>query len=464
MQHRALTSIIAIFVLCAATLLYTKLYESEPFVEQVAHSMVGSVWYKIEQSGTHTGFMHSSVEFNAKNLWELNTLTVFQPLGGQPTKITQRLTFANSGRYELTSAHYIRSAENNATGIQVALIEEKYVGTLTRQKNVEPLSLEWQFGLKDQLALEVQLRKAAAKLGTIFTTQYINFEKLSIGENKRTLVGRNDDGYIFENSQEGSTSTTYLDPDMLVISSTISNVFNVNRSTEEQATSVNPLIKPIDDRHFSKHSIPLDERIEKHEDLARLTLGLTARGKISLKELNLPLTLTHTKPSDISSSDGNVISAFTQSSLRIPTGNEKITHILASMDKPISIAALVTATNQQLTYADNQPAGSVLAALNLGQGECTDFADLFTTLARASGLPARTVFGIAYSNGDQPSFMFHAWNEILADGQWQGVDPTWNQTRLDATHIKLSDDLNAALLFASYTKEVSFNILERAYF
>jgi transglutaminase-like putative cysteine protease len=60
--------------------------------------------------------------------------------------------------------------------------------------------------------------------------------------------------------------------------------------------------------------------------------------------------------------------------------------------------------------------------------------------------------------------MFHAWNEVLANGQWQGVDPTWNQVRLDATHIKLSDDLGAALLFASYTKEVRFKVLEQSYF
>ena len=467
MQFRALTSIIAIFVLCAATFLYTKLYESKPLVEQIAHSMIGSAWYKIEQSGTHTGFMHSSVEFTDEDLWELHTLTVFQPLGGQPTKITQRLTFASSGEYELTSARYTRTAENNATGIQVDLIEEKYVGTLMRQNNIEPLRLDWQFSLRDQLALETQLHTGNAKPGTILTTQFVNFENLSIGENKRSLLSRNDDGFIFENFQEGSTSTTYLDPNMLTISSTISNVFNVNRSTEALATTVNPLIKPIDGWPIFEHSIPLDERLEEHENLKHLILGLTASGQISLQDLNLPQTLAATKPGELPSSDrsgARDISTFTQSSLRIPTANKKITSILESMDKPISIAALVTAVNQQLTYADNQPAGSVIAALNLGQGECTDFADLFTTLARAAGLPARTVFGIAYNNADQPSFMFHAWNEVLAEGQWQGVDPTWNQVRLDATHIKLSDDLSAALLFASHTNEVRFRILERSYF
>ena len=461
MQYRILTPIIVIFVLGAATFLSTTRYESKPVIERVAHSMAGSTWYKIEQSGTHTGFMHSSIELSGKDLWELNTLMVFQPIGGEPTKIIQRLSFASSGQYQLTSAHYTRTADNTTTGIQLNLVDEQYVGNLKRQNSVEPLRLNWQFSLKDQLSLETQLLKGNAELGTTFTTQFINFENLSIGENKRSLLSSSNKGFIFENSQEGSTSTTFLDQNMLVISSTFSNVFNINHSTEAQATDVNPLIKPLADWPTSEHLIPLDVRLKRHQNLKHLTLGLTANGQTSLTDLNLPQTLAHTQPEGFSSSD---VSTFTQGSLRIPKANEKIKRILESMNKPISIAALVATANRQLVYADNQPAGSVLTALTLGQGECTDFADLFTTLARTAGIPARTVFGIAYNNADQPGFMFHAWNEVLANGQWQGVDPTWNQVRLDATHIKLSDDLSAALLSASYMKEVSFKVLEQSYF
>lgn len=461
MQYRVLTPIIAIFVLGAAMFLSTTLYKSKPVVEQVAHSMAGSTWYKIEQSGTHIGFMHSSIKLSGKDLWELNTLMVFQPIGGKPTKIIQRLSFASSGQYQLTSAHYTRTTKNTVTGITVDLVDKHYVGTLKRKNTVEPLRLDWQFSLKDQLSLEIQLNKIKGEPGTIFTTQFINFENLSIGENKRSLLSSNNEGFIFENSREGSTSTIFLDPNMLVISSTFFNVFSVNRSTEAQATDVNPLIKPVADWRTSEHFIPLDVRLKRHQNLKSLTLGLTANGQASLRDLNLPKTLTHTQPEAFSNSDGIT---FTQRSLRIPKANEKINRILESMSKPISIAALVARANRQLVYTDNQPAGSVLAALTLGQGECTDFADLFTTLARTAGMPARTVFGIAYNNADQPGFMFHAWNEVLADGQWQGVDPTWNQVRLDATHIKLSDDLSAALLFASSKKEVSFTVFEQSYF
>jgi len=85
--------------------------------------------------------------------------------------------------------------------------------------------------------------------------------------------------------------------------------------------------------------------------------------------------------------------------------------------------------------------------LDRGYGECTDFADLFTALARASGLSARTVVGLAYQDTEPYGFAFHAWNEARVDGEWQVIDPTWNQRFADATHLALSDQELANLKF-----------------
>ena len=60
--------------------------------------------------------------------------------------------------------------------------------------------------------------------------------------------------------------------------------------------------------------------------------------------------------------------------------------------------------------------------------------------------------------------MFHAWNEIYTDGQWQAVDPTWNQTTVDATHIPLSDTQAAMMMLANNTGEISFSVLATEYF
>ncbi len=50
------------------------------------------------------------------------------------------------------------------------------------------------------------------------------------------------------------------------------------------------------------------------------------------------------------------------------------------------------------------------------------------------------------------------------DGVWQAVDPTWNQTTVDATHIPLSDAQAALMMLANNTGSISFSVLETAYF
>ena len=91
------------------------------------------------------------------------------------------------------------------------------------------------------------------------------------------------------------------------------------------------------------------------------------------------------------------------------------------------------------------PQRTVLETISERSGDCTEFADMLTTLARAAGLPAQTVMGLAYSERSEASLAFHAWNEVWVDGDWHAVDPTWNQLRADATHIPLPDN-QAALL------------------
>ena len=98
----------------------------------------------------------------------------------------------------------------------------------------------------------------------------------------------------------------------------------------------------------------------------------------------------------------------------------------------------------------------MLASLKKGRGECVDFADLFTTLARTEGIASRTVYGIAYSALPSPGFRFHAWNEILHNDQWHSVDPTWNQSVADATLIPLGDQSLAALAKAMQIETIAF--------
>ena len=75
---------------------------------------------------------------------------------------------------------------------------------------------------------------------------------------------------------------------------------------------------------------------------------------------------------------------------------------------------------------------NALGVLETRKGDCNEHTVLFNALARASGIPAKTVVGVVYLRG---SFYYHAWSEIWL-GSWVSLDPVLNQFPADVTHIK----------------------------
>jgi transglutaminase superfamily protein len=79
---------------------------------------------------------------------------------------------------------------------------------------------------------------------------------------------------------------------------------------------------------------------------------------------------------------------------------------------------------------------SALDVLDARRGECQGHAYLYAALMRALDVPTRVVNGLVYS-AEYQGFLYHSWAESLVDGGWRAVDPTFNQSRADATHIAL---------------------------
>ncbi|MEM9440638.1 MAG: transglutaminase domain-containing protein [Pseudomonadota bacterium] len=91
---------------------------------------------------------------------------------------------------------------------------------------------------------------------------------------------------------------------------------------------------------------------------------------------------------------------------------------------------------------------SVFDILDNRTGDCTEHSQLFVTLARAAGLAAREVSGFVYGGNDQtPSLGGHAWVEVLIDGRWIGMDPTWEEVRLNKSHVQTRGMLVPSLAF-----------------
>ncbi|MEW6125811.1 MAG: transglutaminase domain-containing protein [Acidobacteriota bacterium] len=88
--------------------------------------------------------------------------------------------------------------------------------------------------------------------------------------------------------------------------------------------------------------------------------------------------------------------------------------------------------NLKWRRVDVADAAQTLATL---EADCLEFSELYIAMARALGLPARMVTGLAHSGG---SFGGHAWVEVYA-GEWIELDPTWGTHYVDATHIREKD-------------------------
>ncbi len=102
----------------------------------------------------------------------------------------------------------------------------------------------------------------------------------------------------------------------------------------------------------------------------------------------------------------------------------------SARDKVQRILGWVTA------HVEQEPSLTIPSArdvLRTRRGDCNEHAVLVAALARAVGVPARVVAGVAYA-GD--GFYYHAWNEVWL-GSWMSADAVFEQMPVDATHVKL---------------------------
>jgi len=136
-----------------------------------------------------------------------------------------------------------------------------------------------------------------------------------------------------------------------------------------------------------------------------------------------------------------------------PVSDSQIQNLSQSLTSPRSIYDYVVKTLNYNYDRLNSPGrlGAINAIVDPNNSLCTEFTDLFVTLARAKGIPAREIEGFAYSNNPKikpvslQNDILHAWPEYYDSTAktWKAVDPTWGKTTngidyfndLDLNHI-----------------------------
>ena len=75
-------------------------------------------------------------------------------------------------------------------------------------------------------------------------------------------------------------------------------------------------------------------------------------------------------------------------------------------------------------------------------GDCSEHAVLAAAMCRAVGIPSRVAVGLLYVDNEKQKlkgFGYHVWHEVYVNQRWVALDSSWDQSTVDATHIKLTD-------------------------
>jgi hypothetical protein len=452
MSARQLT--VALSLLGATALLWLGVGLAPSKAQQLARGLQGEQAYEVQQQGQTVGYLHSRTEQNDQGDWVMAQRLSINLLNAPAYGSVQSLTFEAAPPHPLLDASYREERQGQYRQISLTRGDNGYRAQINRDGGTQDTAPVIEFNLADQLSLELQLSQQA-QVGTSYTSRYLNLQQLSVDQREHRLTAHDGQTYTLTSAENGNV--TSLDARLGLISFDAPFQFSFYR-TQLPKKDLYQLTNALHQQWSDRLAVaPLTQDLETPATLSTLTLTLGTTTERSLQEQGLPQTLgTRQTPSELVGKDD-----YLSGSLTLPVKHPRILPLftkapIATSQSPSQLAqSLIDQTRAQLLYSENQPAGSVLNALETGRGECVDFADLLTTLARSQGIPSRTVYGIAYSPLPSPGFRFHAWNEIWHQRAWHALDPTWDQPIADATHIALDDQTSAALASAMQRQSVT---------
>ena len=281
---------------------------------------------------------------------------------------------------------------------------------------------------------------------------------------KAELGGKEVDVYVVKQSMSGMETTSWITKEGIILREESSKGFKSIREPESIATDFGEEV--FSASHFITSSlIRLQHKIHKPRDRENLKLVMSGMSSSDLiPEDHRQKVLTTKKltngaytstimieselpsfwkaaqfPVPIKDSDRNLLlGSSPQVQVNHPQINT-LSHFLAKEETDSwRLARIINRwvyDNMEKVLVDTVTA---VDALRERRGECQSHTYLFTALARAAGIPTKIVNGLVYSK-DYSGFLYHAWPEVFV-GHWRALDPTLGQDRVDATHIKLTEN------------------------
>lgn len=457
---------------------------TEPAVRS-ADRLAGERWYRLMLDGEQVGYMRTENRRDRSGQWHFSSDLRFALAPGNPVRVHETLSFGAFPPYPLLEAEQWQQGPSSSEGTLIRRTAGAYeAARVTRGAVSTPVPvptaaqhsadasapappvwqpLSWSYTLTDYLEFEGWLLSQAPPPGATRLVSTLDFSRRTVVSRVFRVADRNATGYVVEHAAPIDRSRIQLDPRLAPETMTLSGIFELQRTSAERA------LAPRTALHDASHFVPTDRPLPNHREIRRLRLEV--QGGIAPEALWPDLLAADGRTLELTSNpvsrgldpdkEREETSTFPVSDPRIRSlAREAVAGSRAPAEQ---LAALTRFVHHYLRYSEDTGAPHVMALLDDPRGDCTEYADLFTTLARALDLPSRTVFGLAYADGPPPAFRFHAWNEVFVAGRWEVVDPTWNQLEVDATHIPLPEDTGTSLTLLTGGADLRFVVREVAY-
>ena len=430
-----------------------------------------SEWYGLYIQDTKVGYLHRERQLiEAKGhspVIELRDEFLLQTvvLGGERSmRITDSLRFEATPPYALVAAESDTEQGEDRRIVRLLREEGGFEAEVCEASNCRSHAAEvGNYTLGEAMAPEIWVL-SQPEIGDSVTA-----DSLLIGELRRSRDVLTLEGYEttildglpvryarvrFEEAQTGLAGDLLVAEDGRWLAGTLSGTFEVRLESEESA-------RQIDDTTdlFLAQAVAVNQPLGDPRELERVVLEhdedvqlpTTDRQHWSCGDTGSCLLTLGYGPAPLQPADDDEVDEALASTIHFPADlpeiQEMAERVTAGVDAPRRQVRLLV--DHVAEFVDDSYSAEPLSVQDLlddPRGDCTEHAALFITLARSLGIPAREVHGLLYvpeavTGPGEGAFGGHAWAEVLIDGEWMEVDPTWNQIPPDVGHIRLGHRL-----------------------
>jgi Transglutaminase-like superfamily len=372
---------------------------------------------------------------------------------------SNEMRFKSRGRIVPGKLHLEVEAADHVSTRQIALTQPPYLAA----------------ALKPLVATQ-QLEPGKEHFFTIFDPSTLAQQITSIvveGREQILVGGKTEPAIKLRQKLKGLSVVSWIDGQGRTLQEESLGGFALRRETPHQAKAfAESRAVPLD--MIARASITVGEVIPEPQSRSMLRLRLTGvnlanfalgHGRQRFSENELRVELEKIRPSDtykIPLQDRRFSSflgptAFLQSDH--PRIRDHARQILG--DETDAHRAILRLKSSVYKEIQKQPTISIPNALEVlytKKGDCNEHTVLFNALARAAGIPARTVVGMVYLRG---AFYYHAWSEVWL-GQWISLDSVLDQFPADVTHIKFVEgDIDRQIDILQLIGNLKIEVLEQ---